>query len=56
MLLDVIPLQAELVKGTPGRLASSPELGPLLIGSDPGLAAENLRMTEVGNLVKRHFA
>lgn len=56
VLLDVIPLKPELVKGTHGRPAASPEQGPLLIGSDPRLAVERLAMTDVPDLVRRHFA
>jgi predicted AlkP superfamily pyrophosphatase or phosphodiesterase len=55
MLLDVIPLRAELVRGTHGRPAASPERGPLLIGSDLALAAETYPMTAVKGLIVRHF-
>ena len=34
-LLDVIPTDATLVKGTHGLLPPSPDAGPLVIGSDP---------------------
>ena len=34
-LLDVIPLDASLVKGSHGRLTDTPDEGPLFITSDP---------------------
>jgi hypothetical protein len=36
-LLDVIPLDASLVKGSHGRLTDDPLEGPLFISGDPGL-------------------
>lgn len=36
-LLDVIPLDAGLVKGSHGRITDQAEDGPLIIGSDPDL-------------------
>ncbi len=35
-LMDVIPLDASLVKGSHGRLPSSPELGPVFLSTVPG--------------------
>jgi predicted AlkP superfamily pyrophosphatase or phosphodiesterase len=37
MLMDLIPLDAGLVKGTHGRLPEDPDQGPLVIGSDRAL-------------------
>ena len=51
MLMDVIPLRADLVRGTHGRLAARPELGPVLIGSDPGFARTDLHQTAVKQLI-----
>jgi predicted AlkP superfamily pyrophosphatase or phosphodiesterase len=55
MLLDVIPLQAELVRGTHGRLPATPEQGPLLIGTRRALAADRYRMVDVKALLLRHW-
>jgi predicted AlkP superfamily pyrophosphatase or phosphodiesterase len=37
MLMDVIPLDATLVKGSHGRLTDRPERGPIFITSEPAL-------------------
>jgi predicted AlkP superfamily pyrophosphatase or phosphodiesterase len=55
MLMDVIPLDTALVKGTHGRAPSAPEVGPLVIGSSRALAAERFAMTEVKSLILRHW-
>ncbi len=55
MLMDVIPLRAELVKGTHGRPAASADEGPLVIGSNRALAADGFHMTQVNALIRRHF-
>jgi predicted AlkP superfamily pyrophosphatase or phosphodiesterase len=64
MLMDLIPLDASLVKGTHGRLPTDPEQGPLVIGSEHGLAArdvghagatDRLPMTGVRDLILQHF-
>ena len=39
-LMDVIPLDATLVRGSHGRLTTRPEQGPLVITSEPSLAPE----------------
>ena len=36
-LMDVIPLDASLVKGSHGRPTDDPAAGPLVISSEPGL-------------------
>jgi hypothetical protein len=36
-LLDVIPLDASLVKGSHGRLTDDPAQGPVFIAGDPAL-------------------
>ena len=54
-LMDVIPLKPELVKGTHGRLASSPEEGPLLISSRKDLACDSLKMTGVKDFILKHY-
>jgi predicted AlkP superfamily pyrophosphatase or phosphodiesterase len=55
MLMDVIPLDASLVKGTHGRSPASSEVGPLVIGSRRELGAERFAMTEVKALILRHW-
>jgi predicted AlkP superfamily pyrophosphatase or phosphodiesterase len=55
MLMDVIPLDAALVKGTHGRAPASADVGPLVIGSRRELAAERYAMTDVKSLVLRHW-
>jgi len=55
MLMDVIPLDATLVRGSHGRI-TSPEQGPLLISSAPSLLRdEPLRATDVKDLILRHL-
>jgi len=55
MLMDVIPLDAALVKGTHGRAPASAQVGPLVIGSRRELAAPRYAMTDVKSLVLRHW-
>jgi hypothetical protein len=54
-LMDVIPLHANLVRGSHGRLPEDPSRGPVLIDSDARLAVERLPMTGVRDLILRHF-
>ncbi|MEX0747344.1 MAG: nucleotide pyrophosphatase/phosphodiesterase family protein, partial [Rhodothermales bacterium] len=51
-LMDVIPLDASLVKGSHGRLPSSPGEGPLVI-SRGGLKAERIHATGIADLILR---
>jgi predicted AlkP superfamily pyrophosphatase or phosphodiesterase len=46
-LMDVIPLRADLVKGTHGRIGVPPEDGPVLLCSNQRGARERMAMTEV---------
>jgi len=55
MLMDVIPLQPDLVRGTHGRRAASPEHGPLLIGTRSTLAAERFDATDVKSIILDQF-
>ncbi len=57
MLMDVIPLQAELVKGTHGRRPASDDSSqhPLLIGSNKHFATQRTQMTSLNTLIKKHF-
>jgi predicted AlkP superfamily pyrophosphatase or phosphodiesterase len=54
MLLDVIPLDATLVKGSHGICPASPKDYPLLIAEQPGLwSGTTLPPTEVYQVIKR---
>ncbi len=46
-LMDVIPLRADLVKGTHGRAGVDPDQGPLLISSSREGAVDRMPMTAV---------
>ncbi len=50
-LMDVVSLDTSLVKGTHGRLPSSPEDGPLLISSSAKQKTSHLEITEVAELL-----
>jgi predicted AlkP superfamily pyrophosphatase or phosphodiesterase len=55
-LLDVIPLDATLVKGSHGRLTDRPEEGPLFMTSVPELLPEGAVLaTDVRQLLLRHL-
>jgi predicted AlkP superfamily pyrophosphatase or phosphodiesterase len=54
-LMDVIPLDASLVKGSHGRITYAPDDGPALISSDAELLPDrSLAATEVRNLILAH--
>jgi predicted AlkP superfamily pyrophosphatase or phosphodiesterase len=53
-LMDVIPLDPALVKGSHGRLTDSPSAGPLFITSEPRLVDADVSATDVKRLVLRH--
>jgi len=55
MLMDVIPLQPELVRGTHGRQPTNPHNGPLLIGTRKDLAIERLDATDVKSMILDHY-
>ncbi len=55
-LMDVIPLDADLVRGSHGRLPASPEEGPLFITNAPELLDDGpIHATDVKELVLRHM-
>ena len=55
MLMDVIPLDASLVKGSHGRVSENPDDWPLVITSRPELlTAGQILATDVYHLIKRH--
>lgn len=54
-LMDVIPLDAGLVKGSHGRLTDDPGSGPLLISSEPRLLPEGpVSATGVKDIILAH--
>lgn len=55
-LMDVIPLDATLVRGAHGRTAATPEEGPLLITQQPDLlTSATLAPTDVCDLILQHL-
>jgi predicted AlkP superfamily pyrophosphatase or phosphodiesterase len=55
-LLEVVPLDAKLVRGSHGRLPPTPEQGPLLISGRPELlGASTLAAAEVRGLLLQHL-
>lgn len=60
MLMDVIPLDTSLVRGSHGRLADSPDNGPLMITSNSELLnqskqSDSLPMRQVSCLLQQWF-
>ncbi|MCK5273009.1 MAG: alkaline phosphatase family protein, partial [Alphaproteobacteria bacterium] len=54
-LMDVIPLDATLVKGAHGRITDNDDDGPVFITNDPALApSKPVGATEVKDLILRH--
>jgi len=54
-LLDVIPLDTSLVKGSHGRLTDRPEHGPVVISSEPALVPDGaIAATAIKQLVLDH--
>jgi len=54
-LMDVIPLDAGLVKGSHGRPTDDPDDGPLLISSEPRLLGDGpIAATEVRDIILAH--
>ncbi len=55
-LMDVIPLDASLVKGSHGRVADSPSDAPLLMSDTPRLLdRDSVHATDVHDLLLRHI-
>ena len=55
-LMDVIPLRADIVKGTHGRLTTQPGEGPVLICSNRRGAVDLMAMTEVRDFLLAQVA
>ncbi|MEO1429430.1 MAG: nucleotide pyrophosphatase/phosphodiesterase family protein [Cyanobacteria bacterium J06633_8] len=55
-LMDVIPLDASLVKGSHGCIPPTPEMGPLLISKQSNLVnASSIKATDVCQLILQHL-
>jgi predicted AlkP superfamily pyrophosphatase or phosphodiesterase len=55
-LLDVIPLDATLVKGSHGRVTDRPEAGPVFMSDSPELVeGKDVEATDVKRLVLQHL-
>lgn len=56
-LMDVIPLDASLVKGSHGRITDAPSDGPMLLSSEPGLLpdGDSVAATDVKGLILEHL-
>ena len=55
-LMEVVPLDASLVKGSHGRVTDDPVAGPLLMSTAPHLIeADTLAATDVRDLLLRHL-
>ena len=55
-LMDVIPLDTSLIKGSHGRLTDQPEQGPILIAKANTLESDKAyQQTDIFNLMLKHF-
>lgn len=54
-LLDVIPLDASLVKGSHGRLPNSPDDAPLIITHNTNLLPATLEATDIHDIILSHL-
>jgi predicted AlkP superfamily pyrophosphatase or phosphodiesterase len=55
MLMDLIPLDTSLVKGSHGRLTDEPGAGPLIMSSEPDLLPEHVHATDVKATILSHL-
>lgn len=55
MLMDVIPLDASLIKGSHGRLPENPDDGAILIAG-PKVDKRCYKMTDIYHLILEHFS
>jgi predicted AlkP superfamily pyrophosphatase or phosphodiesterase len=53
-LMNVIPLDARLVKGSHGRITDDPRKGPIFLSTEPDLVPDMVRAVDVKDLVLRH--
>ena len=54
-LVDVIPLDANLVKGSHGLCVSEPSDQPVFIGSGPPPNSSVVRQTDIRDRILEHF-
>src|SRR5439155_21426694 len=54
-LVDVIPLDASLVKGSHGLQVADPQDKPVFVASGPAPEAEIVRQTEIRDRILQHF-
>ncbi len=54
-LMDVIPLDTRLVRGSHGRVTDDPAAGPLFMSSEPDLVPTTVAATDVKQLVLDHI-
>jgi hypothetical protein len=54
-LMNVIPLDASLVRGSHGRIPASLAEGPVAISSEAGALATTLEATDVRDLMLAHL-
>lgn len=52
-LMDVIPTDPSMVRGTHGRVYAEPELGPVVLGSDRAFAQDRVAAVGVKDLILR---
>jgi hypothetical protein len=55
MLMDVIPLDATLVKGSHGRPTDDPQDGPLVMTDTPELLPAQVAATDIKDIALRHI-
>jgi len=55
MLMDVIPLDATLVKGSHGRPTDDPQDGPLVMTDTPSLLPEQVSATDIKRIALQHI-
>jgi len=55
MLMDVIPLDATLVKGSHGRPTDDPQDGPLVMTDTPELLPAQVAATDIKDMALRHI-
>ena len=53
-LLEVIPLDATLVRGSHGRITDALDDGPVFISSEPGMSNDPIESTAVRDLILQH--
>lgn len=53
-LMNVIPLDATLVRGSHGRLTEDPKKAPVILSSEPELLGQSVHATDVKDVVLQH--